>query len=67
MKDLALTREERAKVEKGEVLIDVDRLLGRSSKRRRIKMRRLRLSRIVTVRSQWERERPKLRRLVLKE
>jgi hypothetical protein len=44
LRDLALTRGERRKFERGDVLVEVDSLLGRLSKRSRVEPRMLRRS-----------------------
>ena len=57
LRDLALTRAERKKLEKGDMLVDVDRLLNDLARRPKVKRRALRLIRrrspLVLVRRDW--------------
>ena len=62
LKDLALTRSERKKLEKGDVLVNVDRLLKRLAKRSTVKRRVLvqRRSPLSLLLKDWKAERRKL-------
>jgi hypothetical protein len=65
LRDLALTRAERKKLEKGDVLVDVDRLLSSLSKRPRVKRRLARRrSPIVLLLRDWKADRLRLRSMV---
>lgn len=65
LRDLALTRAERKKLEKGDVLVDVDRLLSGLSKRSMVEKRRARkFSPTGLLIRDWRVDRRKLRRMV---
>lgn len=65
LKDLALTRSERKKLEKDELLVDVDRLLDGLAKRSRIEARIMRVrSPTGLLLADWAAERPKLRSMI---
>jgi hypothetical protein len=63
--DLALTRAERRKLEKGDVLVDVDRLLDGLAKRTRVEGRiTRRRSPAGLILEDWTVERPRLRSMI---
>jgi hypothetical protein len=65
LRNLALTRAERKKLEKGDVLVDIDRLLNGLSKRSRVKrMLAKRRSPTALLLRDWKVDRLKLRSMV---
>jgi hypothetical protein len=65
LKDLALTRSERKKLEKDDVLVDVDRLLNGLARRSRIEAKIMRVrSPVGLLIADWTVERPKLRSMI---